>query len=122
LARRTGDEEVTMSEISDAARDMPILQEALAMTVDSFERSGLDDRTFVMVRIAALAATGANPASWLFNLEAAADSGVSIEDVQSVLVAVMPVIGTPRTVAAIGNAMRGIGMAVSGSEMDEDEA
>ncbi len=84
------------------------------MTVDSFERSGLDDRTFVMVRIAALAATGANPASWLFNLEAAADSGVSIEDVQSVLVAVMPIIGTPRTVAAIGNAMRGIGMAVAG--------
>ena len=111
-----------MSDVADAARDMPILQEALAMTVDSFERSGLDDRTFVMVRIAALAATGANPASWLFNLEAAADSGVSIEDVQSVLVAVMPIIGTPRTVAAIGNAMRGIGMAVAGLEMDEDEA
>jgi hypothetical protein len=34
----------------------------------------------------------------------------------------MPVIGTPRTVAAIGNAMRGIGMAVVGAEMDEDEA
>jgi alkylhydroperoxidase/carboxymuconolactone decarboxylase family protein YurZ len=110
-----------MPEISDATRDMPILQEALSMTVDSFERSGLDDRTYVMVRIAALAAIGANPGSWLFNLSAAADSGVTLEDVQSVLVAIMPVIGTPRTVAAVGNAMRGIGMAVAGSMMDEDE-
>ncbi len=110
-----------MSDISDVARDMPILQEALSMTVDSFERSGLDDRTFVMVRIAALAATGANPASWLFNLDAAANSGVSTDDVQSVLVAVMPIIGTPRTVAAIGNAMRGVGMGIAGSQMGEDE-
>jgi 4-carboxymuconolactone decarboxylase len=100
-------------------QEMPILQEALAMTVDSFERSGLDDRTYVMVRIAALAAIGANPASWLFNLEAAAESGVTLEDVQSVLVAVMPVIGTTRTFAAVGNAIRGIGLAVAGSA-DED--
>jgi len=80
------------------------------MTVGSAERSSLDARSYFMVRIAALAATGAGPAAWMTNLEAASESGLTKEDVQGVLVAIAPVIGTARTMSAVGNALRGIGL------------
>jgi 4-carboxymuconolactone decarboxylase len=73
------------------------------------------------VRIAALAATGASPAAWVTNLGAAADSGVTKEDIQGVLVAVAPVIGTARTVSAVGNALRGIGLAGRVAGADEPD-
>jgi alkylhydroperoxidase/carboxymuconolactone decarboxylase family protein YurZ len=97
---------------SDVLRDeMPVLDEIVDLTMDSAERSGLDARTYFLVRIAALAATGVGPAAWVGNLGAAADSGLTRQDVQSVLVAIAPVIGTARTVSAVGSALRGIGVA-----------
>jgi 4-carboxymuconolactone decarboxylase len=100
-----------MSDVPVLGDEMPVLDEVVRMTVDSADRSGLDARTYFMVRIAALAATGANPAAWVTNLGMAADSGLTKEDVQGVLIAVAPVIGTARTVSAVGNALRGIGLA-----------
>jgi 4-carboxymuconolactone decarboxylase len=109
-----------MSQVSASAGEMPVLDEVVRMTVDSAERSGLDPRTYFMVRIAALAATGAGPLAWVANLGAGAESGVTKDDVQSVLVAVSPVIGTARTVAAVGNALRGIGLASLMAETDTE--
>jgi alkylhydroperoxidase/carboxymuconolactone decarboxylase family protein YurZ len=105
-----------MSEMSASEGQMPVLDQVLQMTVDSAERSGLDAKTYMMVRVAALAATGAGPASWMVNLGAAAESGLGVEDIQSVLVAVAPVIGTARTVHAAGNALRGLGIAAAAAE------
>jgi hypothetical protein len=105
-----------MSEIADVTDQMPVLGELVNMTVESFERSGLDAATYLQVRIAALAAMDAPPASWMLNLAAAADSGLTIEDVQAILVAVAPVIGTARTMAAAGNALRALGLAALGAD------
>jgi alkylhydroperoxidase/carboxymuconolactone decarboxylase family protein YurZ len=99
--------------------EMPVLGEVVAMTTDSAERSGLDPRTYFMVRIAALAATGSGPVSWVANLETAAEAGLTREDVQGVLVAVAPVIGTARTVSAVGSALRGIGIASAVADLEE---
>jgi alkylhydroperoxidase/carboxymuconolactone decarboxylase family protein YurZ len=107
-----------MSDI-DLSEDMPLLSELLSMTVESAERSGLDPATYLRVRIAALAAMGANPGSWILNLAAAADAGLTIEDVQAVLISIAPVIGTPRTAAAAGNALRALGLAALAAD---DEA
>ena len=56
--------------------------------------------TVVLVRIAALAAIGAPPASYLLNLEAASELGSSLEDVQGALIAIAPVIGSGRVACA----------------------
>ena len=74
---------------------------------------GLDADTYLQVRIAALAAIGAPPASWMLNLAAAGGSGLTLADVQGILIAVAPVIGTARTMAAAGNALRALGMAAA---------
>ncbi len=43
----------------------PVLETLMKMNEGVPERAGLDDETFMLVRIAALASTGAPPASYL---------------------------------------------------------
>jgi hypothetical protein len=109
-----------MSDESGVGDRMPVLEEVLSMTVDSLERSGLDARSYLQVRIAALAAMGANPVSWLVNLKAAAESGLGLEDVQAVLVGIAPVIGTARTMSAAANAMKALGFAAAAAAEDDE--
>jgi alkylhydroperoxidase/carboxymuconolactone decarboxylase family protein YurZ len=101
-----------MSDIN-LSGDQPVLDTIAAMTAASLEACNLEPRELMLVRIAALAAVDAPPASYLLNAGAAADVGVTLEDVQGILVAVAPVIGTPRTVSAAGNIMRALGFAIA---------
>jgi alkylhydroperoxidase/carboxymuconolactone decarboxylase family protein YurZ len=80
--------------------ERPLLETLVEMTASSVERAGLDAREMMMVRVAALAAVNAPPASYLLNLEAAADSGLTAEDARGVLTAVAPIIGSPLVVSA----------------------
>ena len=43
-----------MSDYGEVAGEMPVLDQALRMTVGSAERLGLDARAYFMVRVAAL--------------------------------------------------------------------
>ena len=52
----------------------------------------LDDRELMLVHIAALAAVGPPPASYLVSLGAAMDSGLALEDAQSVLLSSLPAV------------------------------
>lgn len=54
-----------------AAGEAPVLETLAQMTVDTFERSGLDPEEYLLVRIAALVALDAAPASYLLNVGAA---------------------------------------------------
>ena len=50
----------------------------------------------------------------------AMDSGVTIEQVQNILVAVAPIIGTPRTVSAAANITEALGILVVALEAVEE--
>ena len=76
------------------------------------ERSGLDGETFMLVRIAALAATGAPPASYLVNLKMAEELGVDPEQIQGALVAVAPVIGGAAVAAAASAMTSALGLSL----------
>jgi len=91
-----------------AAGDMPVLETVYAIQMDALERSGLDEHTYVLVRLAALVAMDAPPASYAVTLAAAADSGVTMEEAQSVLIALAPLVGTARITAAAGNVLRAV--------------
>jgi alkylhydroperoxidase/carboxymuconolactone decarboxylase family protein YurZ len=71
----------------------------------------------MLVRLAALTAVNAPPASYLLNLGAAAESGLTMEDARSVLIAVAPIVGTPRVVAAAGAIAEALGIAIA---LDEE--
>ena len=79
-----------------------LVDTVLDMTAASVERAGLDGRELMMVRMAALAAVGAPTGSYLLNIVAAAETEMTIEDARSVLIAVAPIIGSPKVMAAAG--------------------
>jgi 4-carboxymuconolactone decarboxylase len=91
-----------------AAGDAPVLETLLQMNLDAAERSGLDADTYLCVRLAALVAMDAAPVSYLITLGAAADTGLTVEKVQAVLVAIAPVVGSARITAAAGAIVRGV--------------
>jgi 4-carboxymuconolactone decarboxylase len=88
----------------------PIIETLAMMHLDTLERSGLDERTYHLVRLGALVAMDAAPISYLVNLEVAADDGVTAQDAAGCLVAVAPIVGSARVVSAAGNVLQGFGL------------
>jgi len=97
--------------------DTPLLDLLGRMTVDSMETSDLDEQTLMLVRVAALVAVDAPPASYLLNLGAAGEAGVSTEQITGVLAAVAPIVGTPRVASAAGKMVKALGAAVELAEL-----
>ena len=104
---------------TDQGGERPVLDLLLEMTAASLERSSLDPRTLMLVRIAALVAVDAPPLSYLSNLGIAGDLGVTSEQVQGVLAAVAPIVGTARVVAAGSKIGRALGIAIAVAEQAE---
>jgi 4-carboxymuconolactone decarboxylase len=99
--------------------DTPLLNLLAGMTASSLETSNLDGQTLMLVRIAALIAVDAPPASYLMNLGAAGEVGVTSDQVEGVLAAVAPIVGTTRVVAATGNLVRALGLGAAIGEAEE---
>jgi 4-carboxymuconolactone decarboxylase len=99
--------------------ETPVLDLLASMTASSMEASSLDARTLMLVRIAALVAVDAPPASYLLNLGAAAETGLELEQVRGVLAAVAPIVGSARVVSATGNIVRALGLALESAELEQ---
>jgi hypothetical protein len=72
----------------------------------------------MLARIAALVAVGAPPASYVLNAGTAAEVGLTLEDVQGLLVAIAPIVGTPRIVSAAGNITKALGFVIAVAEAE----
>ena len=93
--------------------ETPVLDALADITAVSIAEGTLPAREHMIARIAALAAVGAPAASYLLNAGTAVDVGVTLEDVQGVLVAVAPIVGTPRIVAASANITKALGFVIA---------
>ena len=93
--------------------DRPLLETLLAMTAASVERANLVDRELMLVRLTALAAVDAPASSYLLNLGAAVDVGLTVEDVQGVLIAIAPIVGSPKVLEAAGTIAAALGIALA---------
>jgi len=98
------------------ATETPVLDTLADLTAASLQHDTLMPRELMLVRLAALIAMDAPPASYLANAGISADSGVTAEDVQGVMIGVAPVVGTTRVVAAGGNVLRALGIAIAVTE------
>ena len=85
-----------------ACGDAAVLEALTETSLDTLEQSGLDLKTYTMIRIAALVAADAGPVSYAISVEAAMEV-VEPEDIESVLVALAPVVGSARIAAASSN-------------------
>ncbi|HTY73479.1 MAG TPA: carboxymuconolactone decarboxylase family protein [Actinomycetes bacterium] len=105
-----------------ATGDAPVLETVLEMTAVSLEHTELDPATLVLVRLAALAAVDAPTESYLMHVGPAVDSGLTLDQVQDVLVSVAPVIGSARTVSAAAKIVEALGFAIALADAEDDGA
>ena len=106
-----------MSE-NETENDTPVSDTLLVMTATSLDNSDLSPRELMIARIAALVAVDASAASYLLNAIPAADSGITVDDVEDILVAVAPIVGTARVVSAAANIAQGLGLVVAIAEAE----
>jgi alkylhydroperoxidase/carboxymuconolactone decarboxylase family protein YurZ len=95
-----------------ALGDPDLLAEGLELRAGWRERSGLTTRTYALVKIAALIALDAPPASYLWQIATAIEEGVSPADILGVLVAIAPQVGGPKIVAAAPEIMIALGLSL----------
>jgi 4-carboxymuconolactone decarboxylase len=95
-----------------AMGDPDLLAEGLELRMEWQDRSGLDARSYALVKIAALIALDAPPASYLWQVANALDAGATPADLMGVLIAVAPQVGGPKTVAAAPELMVALGLSL----------
>jgi alkylhydroperoxidase/carboxymuconolactone decarboxylase family protein YurZ len=105
-----------------ATGDAPVLEALIEINAASLARTELDARSLMLVRLAALAAVDAPASSYLLHLGPAVDAGLSAEDAEDVLVAVAPIVGTPRTAAAAAKIVAALGLAIELAREDAESA
>ncbi|MGC4980671.1 carboxymuconolactone decarboxylase [Streptomyces sp. DT193] len=103
------------------ASETPVLDTLAAMTVDSIERCGLAPDMLLLTRIAALAASDAPPISYMAHIGPAMETGVTVAQLQDVLVAIAPIVGTARVMTAAGNITAALGIAIAVAEAEVEE-
>jgi hypothetical protein len=101
--------------------DTPVLDLLARMTADSFEATNLDDQSVMIARIAALVASDAPPASYLLNLGIAGEVGLDLDIVRDILAAIAPIVGTSRTVSALGSMAAAFDLALDAIEFEIEE-
>jgi len=121
MAKRAQTAEQSMKGLAQG--DPRVLETLTQMTSGTLERSGLDDQTYMLVRMAALVASDAAPVSYLVNLGVADEAGVPLDKVVGTMVAVAPVVGTARITSAASKMARAgiLGAELAESVGDEGE-
>ena len=95
-----------------SAGQADVLEGALELREAQLEATGLDARTFGLVKIATLIALDAPPASYAWQVANAIDGGATAEDILGVLRAVAPQVGGPRVIAAAPEIMLALGLSL----------
>ena len=95
-----------------AVGDAPVLEALAEINAVSVARTEMDPTALVAIRLAALVAVDAPAASYLLHFGPAVDVGLTMEVAQDILVAVAPIVGTPRTLSAAGKIVEALGLAI----------
>ena len=110
MADVAADTHKTLSGI--AVGDADILETAIGLREFGREATGLEGRAYSLVKIAALVALDAPPASYAWQIANALEEGATPEDILGVLRAVAPQVGGPRVMAAAPEIMLGLGLSL----------
>ena len=95
-----------------AVGDADILKEAVDIREAEQQSSGLDPVTFGLVKIGALIALDAPPASYLWQIANALDAGATPADILGVLRDVAPQVGGPKIISAAPEIMVALGLSL----------
>lgn len=107
--------------MTGASSETPVLDALAAITAESVARCTLDPNSLLAARVAALAAVDAPAASYLLHVGPAVEAGLTVDQIQNILIGIAPVIGTPRTLAAALKITEALGIAIVALEELDDE-
>jgi|PlaIllAssembly_1097288.scaffolds.fasta_scaffold170942_1 hypothetical protein len=106
----------------------PLLDTIIGINAVSLANVDASLEAVLLVRLAALVAVDAPPSSYLVTFRAAEGTLLELEDARNVLIAVAPIVGTPKVVNAAANIAQALGLALAideallEAELEEDEA
>jgi 4-carboxymuconolactone decarboxylase len=92
--------------------DLDVVAEGMRLREEWQATTALDARSFSLVKIAALVALDAPPASYLWQVSNALDAGCTPNEIMAVLRAIAPQVGGPKVVAAAPEIMVALGLSV----------
>lgn len=101
--------------IGVAQHDVDAIEGLFQARLDNLEASGLDPKAYALANIAALIASDAAPASYVFQVEFALEVGVTPEEILGLLVALNPTVGNIRIVSAAAELAFALGI-----DLDEE--
>jgi len=108
-------DEMTANALNElSVGDVDLLAEGLEMREEWRQKSGLDQRSYALVKLAALVALDAPPASYQWQVANAMAVGVSAKDILGMLFAIAPQVGGPRVIAAAPEIMLALGLPLPG--------
>ena len=93
--------------------ETPVLDTLAAMTLDSIERCGLAPDMLILTRIAALVAMDAPAMSYLAHLRPAMEFNLTADQIQDVLIAIAPIVGTAHVMSAATHIAEALGFAIA---------
>lgn len=96
-----------------AVRDDNLIDALLSEEHANLTLSGLDARSHALARVAALIAMDAAPPSYMSAVTAGLNAGVTKDEIVGTLIAVLPVVGAVRVVAAAPNLALALGYDVA---------
>jgi hypothetical protein len=104
----------------------PLLDTIIGINAVSLANVDASLEAVLLVRLAALVAVDAPPSSYLVTFRAAEGTLLELEDARNVLIAVAPIVGTPKVVNAAANIAQALGLALAIDEAlldaEEDDA
>lgn len=95
-----------------AVGENPVLETLGEMNAAAIARSELSPEALLLVRIAALVAVDAPVSSYLMHVGAAAETDLTLDAVQDLLVTVAPIVGGPRVLSAAAKITEALGIAI----------
>jgi 4-carboxymuconolactone decarboxylase len=104
-----------------ACGDTAVYEFLADTSLNTLEQSGLDPKTYTLVRIAALVAMDAAPVSYAITVEAAMEV-LEPDDIRSVLIALAPVVGSARIAAASSNILDAYFDETDDDEVEDDSS
>jgi 4-carboxymuconolactone decarboxylase len=117
----TDEQRDRLQHISD--NDEAAIDDLITIRVtEAVDASDLDAKTFAMVNLAALIATGGDDASYLLHVGAAIDAGASVDEITAVLTAVGANVGVFRMVDAADPLATALGITLTAASDDSESS
>lgn len=91
----------------------PLLETIFGINAVSLSNVDASLEAVLLVRLAALVAVDAPPSSYLVTFRAAEGTLLELEDARNVLIAIAPIVGTPKVVKAAANIAEALDLALA---------